>query len=397
MGPHRYVETASECGPSDEGPRRRGRAGERRRRRVVGAVRPKHKDEGSMVLRIVSFDPLTAGRSDWARFHSYRHARRAESEPDEPVISDAEVEEEERQRHPHVIRLRWLALDEGRVVGSSVAILPTQGSPGYAERARFLNAFGGVLGAVRRRGVGTRLVNQVHAVMCERAQTTLTMMTHEADGHAFLQRMGAQQKISNIESRLQCDRLDEAQLVAWEKAALASHQGLALDAYHGRVPFEVVEPLLPALSALHEDAPWGDLDHAPALLDISHYREWYRQLDRIGGAHHLVLLRESDGQLVGVSEAAWDPRIPERAWQLFTGVRRQSRRGGLAKCVKAALLRQVRASHPSITEMITSNASENAAMLAVNARIGFAFFRTLGTYQIERDVLGAWLSSRISR
>jgi RimJ/RimL family protein N-acetyltransferase len=349
-----------------------------------------------MVLRIVSFDPLTAGRLDWERFHTYRHARRAESDPDEPVISDAEVEEEERQPHPHVIRLRWLAIDEGRLVGSSVAILPTQESPGYAERARFLNAFGNVLGGMRRRGVGTRLISQVHAVMCECAQTTLTMMTYEADGHAFLRRIGAQQKISNIENRLRYDRLDEARLATWEEAAMASHQGLALEAYRGRVPLEVVEPLMPALSALHEDVPWGDLDHAPALLDISHYREWYRQLDRIGGAHHLVLLRKSDGQLVGVSEATWDPRIPQRAWQLFTGIRRQWRRGGLAKCLKAVLLRQVRASHPSVTEMITSNASENTAMLAVNARIGFAVFRTHGIYQIERDVLGAWLSSRVS-
>jgi hypothetical protein len=148
--------------------------------------------------------------------------------------------------------------------------------------------------------------------MCEHAQTTLTMMTYEADGHAFLRRIGAQQKISNIENRLRYDRLDEARLATWEKAAMASHQGLALAAYRGRVPLEVVEPLMPALSALHEDVPWGDLDHAPALLDISHYREWYRQLDRIGGAHHLVLLRKSDGQLVGVSEATWDPRIPRR-------------------------------------------------------------------------------------
>jgi len=76
----------------------------------------------------------------------------------------------------------------------------------------------------------------VHAVMCEHAQTTLTMMTYEADGHAFLQRMGAQQKISNIESRLRCDGLDEPQLAACEQVAMASHQGLALQAYRGRVP-----------------------------------------------------------------------------------------------------------------------------------------------------------------
>jgi GNAT superfamily N-acetyltransferase len=345
-------------------------------------------------MEIVSFDPLTADRPDWARFHDYRRAWAAESDPDEPVMSDAEVEEEERQLHPHVIRLGWHALDEGRLVGSCGVLIATQESPGYAERARFLDAFGGVLGAARRRGLGTRLIGKVHAVMCERAQTTLTMMTHEADGHGFLQRIGAQQKIVRIENRLRCDRLDEAELVAWEQAALASHPGLVLETWRNRVPFEVVEPLLPELSALFEDQPWGELDHAHTPLEISHYREWYRQLDRSGGAHHLVLLREPDGQLAGVSDAAWDPRVPQRAWQMFTGVRRQRRRGGLAKCLKAALLRQVRTSHPSVTEMVTSNASDNAAMLAVNASIGFAAFRTHAAYQIERDVLGAWLSSR---
>jgi hypothetical protein len=77
--------------------------------------------------------------------------------------------------------------------------------------------------------------------MGKHAQTTLTMMTYEADGHAFLQRIGAQQKISNIESCLRCDQLDEAQLAAWEQAAMTSHQGLALEAYCGRVPFDVAE------------------------------------------------------------------------------------------------------------------------------------------------------------
>jgi hypothetical protein len=79
--------------------------------RMHYAPGPRDGDDGSVVLRIVSFDPLAAGRSDWERFHTYRQARRAASDPDEPVISDAEVEEEERQRHPHVIRLRWLALE----------------------------------------------------------------------------------------------------------------------------------------------------------------------------------------------------------------------------------------------------------------------------------------------
>ena len=101
---------------------------------------------------------------------------------------------------------------------------------------------------MRRRGMGTRLISQVHPVICEHAQTTLTIMAYEADGHAFLQPIGAQQKTSNIECRPRCDRLDEARLTAWENTAMASHQGLALEAYRGRVPFEAVEPPMTALT-----------------------------------------------------------------------------------------------------------------------------------------------------
>jgi len=346
-------------------------------------------------MEIVSFDPLMAGRSDWERYHYYRRARAAESDPDEPMLSDAEVEEEERQPSPHVIRLGWHALDEGRLVGSSVVLLSTPESPGYAERARFLYAFGGVLREARRRGVGTRLIGKVHSVMCDRGQTTLTAATHEVDGHAFLQRIGAQQKITHIESRLRCDSLDEMQLATWERTAREAHPSLALETYRGRVPFDVVEPLLPALSTLVDDQPWGDLDRARTRLDIGQYREWYSQLDRTGGAHHFVLLREPDGQIAGVSDALWDPRIPHRAWQLFTGVRRQRRGRGLAKCLKAVLLREIRSTHASVTEFVTSNANKNVAMLAVNASIGFAAFRLRRTYQIERDALGAWIGSRM--
>ena len=88
-------------------------------------------------------------------------------------------------------------------------------------------------------------------------------------------------------------------------------------------------------------------------------------------------------------------RACHTAWQLFTGVRRQRCSGGLAKCLKAALLRQIRSTHSSVTEFVTSNASKNVAMLAVNASIGFAAFRLHGTHQIERDALGAWIGSRV--
>ena len=46
----------------------------------------------------------------------------------------------------------------------------------------------------------------------------------------------------------------------------------------------------------------------------------YETLERVGGAHHLVLLRASDGSVAGLSEAAWDVRAPGIVRQQLTAV-----------------------------------------------------------------------------
>lgn len=36
--------------------------------------------------------------------------------------------------------------------------------------------------------------------------------------------------------------------------------------------------------------------------------EWYRDLDRVGGAHHLIVLRDRDDVVVGITDIVWDSR-----------------------------------------------------------------------------------------
>jgi hypothetical protein len=63
---------------------------------------------------------------------------------------------------------------------------------------------------------------------------------------------------------------------------------------------------------------------------------------------------------------------------------------GLARGLKAALLRQVHACHPEAKVMSTCNAEVNAPILSINARVGFAVRRRIVDYQITRTVLDGW-------
>jgi GNAT superfamily N-acetyltransferase len=332
-------------------------------------------------------------RSTWASLHAFRRARAAESAPEDPIVSDEEFEREARERSPHFTFRRWLATDHGRVVGSLAVSVTTPESPAHAENSRFAYAGVSVLGPWRQRGIGTRLIAQLHRVMCEEDRALVNVGTTEADGHAVLHHMGACEKLRMIESRLRMDEPDWDKLDAQKNAILAANPDLVLEAYSGRVPLDVYEPLLPALSALFEDTPVGDLERGRPRVHIDEVREFYGRLDRFGGAHHFVMLRAPDGGVAGVADVLWDGRLPRRAWHSFTGVDRARRGRKLAQALKIAVLQQVRTAHPSLIEMGTANAAQNAPMLAVNAKLGFRRHRTHGAYQIGRDELGAWAAA----
>lgn len=57
----------------------------------------------------------------------------------------------------------------------------------------------------------------------------------------------------------------------------------------------------------------------------------------------MIILRDPDGEVAGLTEVAWDKRTPEIAYQQLTAVARPWRGRGLARALKAAMFRQV---HP---------------------------------------------------
>jgi GNAT superfamily N-acetyltransferase len=338
-------------------------------------------------FEIMPFDVDTASQNTWTAFHAFRRAIAAELYPDEPVLDDAEREYEMRRTDPLWDSRRWLVLDGRDVAGSGGASFRRAGTPNADEHAPYLYGYGSVAAGARRKGIATLLLRQVHALMHALDKSTLTMSADTDAGHAFLTHAGAAVKHSSVESRVLLDGLDWPRLRTWEDAA--GDLGLSWERYAGRVPREVLLPLLPTLTALVADVPLGSLETPPIRLEIASYDRWYESMERTEGAHHLVLLREPDGTVAGMSEASWDSRRPTIAHQSFTAIAKPWRGRGLARAIKAAMLRRIHGSHPGAEEMKTSNAESNAPILAVNKRLGFSVLRRHVDYQITRAELDA--------
>lgn len=340
------------------------------------------------------FDPQAASEADWDRFLAYWRLRAAEDFPGDPITPDADTRHNVLQPNALYVFHRVLAVGgNGEFIGSVSASFRCEGTPGHEAFAPFLEAWGGVLRPHRRRGVASALLRALLALMEAHGKSVATIKTHQPEGRAFLQAIGAVEKHRSVENRMALAGLDWQMLARWRAEGFAPAHGLRAEVHAGRVPFERLATLMAPLSVLLDDAPTTNLERPPLRYDLEDFPLWYADMDRRGGEHFLVLLLDGD-EVVAVCDASWNQRFPDRMNQRLTAVARRWRGKGLAKGVKAAMLQLVRERHPEVALAVTHNAEVNAPMLTINHRLGFAAHKHDGLYQLGTPSLRAFLEAR---
>lgn len=258
-------------------------------------------------------------------------------------------------RHPHA-----LALQEGRVVG--VARVREQTAVDGS-----CDLLLGVLPRERGAGAGSALLRWTLDRAGSFGAERLTGATEEGgDVPAMVRhwgfRLGGRSRISWVDARdvpppdLLGDHLPSRDLrlvpvsEAGPEAVWACHQATVVDDPSGfghQVPLET-----------YVEEEW----HDPLLRhDLSH-----AVVDPTGTVAAFSLLRVAG----------------RRGWSAMTGVHPARRRQGLSLAVKAATLRA--AAQAGVHRCSTANSAENAAVLALNSRLGHQLLMTIR--RVERDV-----------
>lgn len=308
-------------------------------------------------------------------------------------MPDHEAEDVLRQQHPIFETQRLLALRNGETVGILTLSHRRAGSPGSEDYLDHVDVAGGVLLDQRRQGIGRALLKGLAHFMDRQAKGIATAKVHLPDGHAFMARIGADCKLRHVENRLLFDQVDWDELDRWVEPPVLRSPKLSWEIHAGRVPMATLEPLMEPLTSLLNEQPLGTLDMPPLRYELASYPAWYAEMDRRGGEHFMVMLRDAS-EVVAVCDASWDQRFPDRVRQDLTAVARPWRGHGLAKAVKARMLKLVRQRHPEVRMVATNNANANAAMLSINRQLGFSVHREQATYQLGRDALKEYLAGR---
>jgi GNAT superfamily N-acetyltransferase len=243
----------------------------------------------------------------------------------------------ERARHA-----QWVAVENDAVVGSTFASLK------WFSSVHSAFAFVAVRESHRRRGIATELWERAEHHLCELApEHVSTLYTQNPAGDGFARAHGFAEARAETLSALDPRRLE----------APASRGDV--------VPLRDVDPreVYDVDMATTPDVPTTD------VVDVMPYDEWLDTIWR----RPAVTLDGSFGALVDARLAAFTVLATNldlrRAFTEYTATLREYRGRGLAEAVKRASLAWAAAQ--GVTAVWTTNDETNAAMLALNAKLGY--------------------------
>lgn len=266
-----------------------------------------------------------------------------------------------------VENLRW---SNETYPGSSRFIAETDGHPvGVATVGRMyvhppeFEAFWAniaVLETSRRQGIGTALLTTISERARSRGKHILHIPANDArpEGIDFLTRRGFTEYERNKAVSLD--------LATVERPSADVPKGIVLTTLARRP--DLIDGVYAVAVEAFADVPGGDTPMAAG--DPAEFRA--REVDRPGIPHHgfIVALDEGTGRVVGYASLI---RIPgaarPAAWHDMTAVARDHRGRGIAGAMKRAVIRWAIADGIEILE--AGNDTDNAAMRAVNARLGY--------------------------
>jgi GNAT superfamily N-acetyltransferase len=319
---------------------------------------------------IWGFDPRGVGDEVLAQVYRLRRDANAEVAPDEPFDPEADAVSLLRHRPDGHRAWHWAAgaATTGRGEPALTPALPASGGAaltGYAELTTGTGSGTGFARIVvaaphRRRGLGRALLTEVsrraRAVGC----TVLNGTFGGPAGGGFCAAVGARTGLAYVRCAL---HLPGAVLTA------RPVPGYRLRCWHGRAPAGLLHSYAHARGAIR-DAPVDDGVVLPAWTP-RRIRDEENALAAHGRSCYVTVALAPHGEVAAFTEVRVPPRPSATASTQDTAVLPAHRGRGLALWVKAESLRLLAAARPDVTRVTATNAESNAAMLAVNRRLGF--------------------------
>ncbi|MDH5674520.1 MAG: GNAT family N-acetyltransferase [Myxococcales bacterium] len=326
-------------------------------------------------------NPQVLSDADWSACHALHSAAHAERGTVPATL------EAYRGQHNRALRageqLYWLAREGDSIIGKADLYFRD-------PKARTQGSFAIYVAADhRRKGAATALLRQVFDAALSRSCDRLDVGTDSDAGRALCEQAGGELQQELTQRVLELEALDWALVDRWISEGEARAQGASIEVI-GELPEAEADNFVRLWSAVSADVPQPPgTPRTP--IDLQYRRSKEAIVSSLGWKLITLVVREADGTLSALGDIMHDPRAPDLVRQDLTGVHPDYRGRGRARWLKASLLRRLAELCPGARRVTTNNADTNAAMVAINRRLGYVDTVRQSIYRFDTESFRARL------
>ena len=207
-------------------------------------------------------------------------------------------------------------------------------------------------------------------------------------GRAFAKHFGGTVGLETKTNRAYTGQMDWEMIRGWVDETAKANPDVKIEFIQGLPGDEDIEAYCRLFTEVHNQQPMEELEGLEMSFTPENMRQMLVQQHERGVEDYVMISREANGDISGLSEIAYNPQRPHVVQQGLTGVQMAYRGRGLGKWLKAAMLLHIHESYPELQYIDTTNATVNEAMLSINERLGFKLHRYNSLFKLQvEDVL----------
>ena len=317
----------------------------------------------TMEIELRPFDPFKATEKQWRTLHEYRYKRYPEAHPGDPITADEAVEKslrfmrEEEHIETHTVHLKENPDEQIGLVRVSCI---KESSPSYEENKHQCFVYNvALLTPYRGKGIGKKLLEVVLEFAKRHKKTVIIGGTSEEHGKRFIRKLKAEEALSAVQNRLELSKLDWDMVDEWIKEGPVRSPDTEIEFFQD-CPEEIIDEYCKLYSEVGNQAPREDLDVGDFIITPELGRQYEKYQKDVDVTWLTAITREPNGDISGMTEVLYRPSKDPLITQDLTGVSDKYRGSGKGKWLKAIMLREIRKRYPTVTTVVTGNATTNA-------------------------------------
>jgi RimJ/RimL family protein N-acetyltransferase len=306
------------------------------------------------------------------RVFEITRAAMAHERPDAPMWTERENTTEYRADDPGEQVESYGAYDGDEMVGCALYAVFSNDNTDKAFLIPWVEP------GRRRQGIGSALLERLVDTAAEAGRTVMLSQAIYAFEHQddhpyrrFAEKHGFEVSLTQIRRELELP-VSDVVLEGWIDEARPHHDGYRIEFHTDLLPDRYLQSFCDVMNQLIVDAPQGNVDFEAESMTPEQLKERYANNAAAGRTlYHGVAIHDESDEVVAYSTISYVAGDGRDIHQWGTMVRSDHRGRRLGLAVKARTLLEVQRLHPDRTRVSTTNAEDNAQMVAINEQMGF--------------------------